>query len=286
MLGTRRIGPDLSRESGLRPNDWHLMHLFEPRAIEPGSVMPGFPWLFDGSPARPTNEALDLVAYLQSLGRERLQVGTAPGAPHCNCKAVDASAPLFTISSADGDVERGQQIFHRRCSGCHGLSGHGDGIGSAILYPHPADLTAASFSAARLSSVIWSGVPGTAMPKFRELSKEELKSIIAFVASLGPPPTQADGDLTLGHLVFEDRCAACHGDNGRGDGPSDMFTPRLPANFHEKLPTLERARGVLHAGIPGTAMVRMDQNMSAAQRDAVIAYVRSLYDVPKETPFR
>jgi cbb3-type cytochrome oxidase cytochrome c subunit len=282
MLGTRRIGPDLSRESGLRPNDWHLMHLFEPRAVEPGSVMPGFRWLFDGSPARPTREALDLVAYLQSLGRERQQAGTAPGAPHCNCKAVDTTAPLFAISRAAGDIERGEGIFQRRCIGCHGPRGHGDGVASALLYPHPADLTVAAFSAARLSSVLWNGVPATAMPKFRELSKEELKSVIAFVASLGPATTPAAGDLTLGRTVFAVRCASCHGPTGRGDGPSDMFTPRLPANFHDKQPTVERAMHVLHEGIPGTAMVRMDQNMSAAQRDAVIAYVRSLYDVPQE----
>ena len=71
MWGTRRIGPDLAREAGRRPDDWQRVHLYNPRWVEPGSVMPGYPWLFNGGPDRPTAEAPDLIAYLQWLGRPR-----------------------------------------------------------------------------------------------------------------------------------------------------------------------------------------------------------------------
>src|SRR6266853_5006555 len=71
LWGTRRIGPDLSREFNLHSRDWQLTHLYNPRLVVPDSVMPPYPWLFDGSPNQPTEEGLDVLAYLQSLGRAR-----------------------------------------------------------------------------------------------------------------------------------------------------------------------------------------------------------------------
>src|SRR6266852_2136904 len=75
LWGTRRIGPDLARESGAHSADWQLVHLNDPRAVVAGSNMPPFPWLFAGSAAQPTQDALDLLAYIQSLGRPRQLAG-------------------------------------------------------------------------------------------------------------------------------------------------------------------------------------------------------------------
>lgn len=75
VWGTRRIGPDLARESRVRSKDWQLTHLFNPQSIVPDSVMPAFPWLFNGRPDRPTAAATDLLAYLQTLGRARANDG-------------------------------------------------------------------------------------------------------------------------------------------------------------------------------------------------------------------
>lgn len=44
--GSRRTGPDLAREGGLRSDDWHYFHMLNPRDISPGSNMPNYPWLF------------------------------------------------------------------------------------------------------------------------------------------------------------------------------------------------------------------------------------------------
>lgn len=70
LLGTRRVGPDLSREGGKRPNDWHFAHLYEPKTTTPGSVMPSYKWYFDlkTNPPTPTKEGVAIVAYLQNLG--------------------------------------------------------------------------------------------------------------------------------------------------------------------------------------------------------------------------
>lgn len=69
LFGTRRVGPDLSREGGKRPNDWHFVHLYNPRDVVPLSIMPSYPWYFNKDKS-PKPEAVALVAYLQWLGSQ------------------------------------------------------------------------------------------------------------------------------------------------------------------------------------------------------------------------
>jgi cytochrome c oxidase cbb3-type subunit I/II len=45
LWGSKRIGPDLHRVGGKYPNVWHLLHMYDPRQISPGSVMPQYTWL-------------------------------------------------------------------------------------------------------------------------------------------------------------------------------------------------------------------------------------------------
>ena len=68
MFGTRRVGPDLSREGGRHSNDWHAVHFFRPKMLVPESPMPEYPWLFDGSPDRPNKRGIALITYVQWLG--------------------------------------------------------------------------------------------------------------------------------------------------------------------------------------------------------------------------
>lgn len=70
LFGTRRVGPDLTREAGKKSNDWHFAHLYDPRSTTPNSVMPGYTWYYDEStnPPTPKKEAIAVVAYLQQLG--------------------------------------------------------------------------------------------------------------------------------------------------------------------------------------------------------------------------
>ena len=90
LLGSMRTGPDLFNIGARQPSkDWHLGHLYQPRAYVPGSIMPSYPYLFTikdaadegeqvltlppryspmiGKVVVPTPEALDLVKYLQGL---------------------------------------------------------------------------------------------------------------------------------------------------------------------------------------------------------------------------
>ena len=91
LLGTMRTGPDLLNIGVRQPSqDWHLGHLYQPRAYVPGSNMPAYRYLFvhkdaaedgdvvvalppgQGVPGKvtvATRDATDLVRYLQSLDR-------------------------------------------------------------------------------------------------------------------------------------------------------------------------------------------------------------------------
>ena len=110
LLGTMRTGPDLLNIGARQPSkDWHLGHLYQPRAYTPGSIMPSYPYLFvvrkgtasDGETvvnlpppfAKPGEvviakpEALALVSYLLSLDR------TYPALAPLPAPAAKAAAP-------------------------------------------------------------------------------------------------------------------------------------------------------------------------------------------------
>ncbi|MBS0318860.1 MAG: cytochrome-c oxidase, cbb3-type subunit II [Proteobacteria bacterium] len=48
--GSKRTGPDLARVGGRYSDDWHRVHLSNPRNVVPESNMPGYPWLAKGTP--------------------------------------------------------------------------------------------------------------------------------------------------------------------------------------------------------------------------------------------
>lgn len=71
LFGTRRVGPDLTRQAGVHTNDWHAAHLYNPRLVSPTSVMPPFPWLFapgGGESAVPNRRGFGVITYVQWLG--------------------------------------------------------------------------------------------------------------------------------------------------------------------------------------------------------------------------
>jgi cbb3-type cytochrome c oxidase subunit II len=66
LFGTRRVGPDLIRESGRHGNDWHVAHFMDPTLVSPASVMPRYTWFFDGE--TPNKTGLAMITYMQWLG--------------------------------------------------------------------------------------------------------------------------------------------------------------------------------------------------------------------------
>ncbi len=62
--GSKRTGPDLHRVGGRYSDEWHRMHLNDPRSLVPESNMPAYPWL-----AKSAANAADIEAKLRALRR-------------------------------------------------------------------------------------------------------------------------------------------------------------------------------------------------------------------------
>ncbi len=62
--GSKRTGPDLHRVGGRYSDEWHRIHLLNPRHVVPESNMPGYPWL-----ARTAANAADIEAKMRALRR-------------------------------------------------------------------------------------------------------------------------------------------------------------------------------------------------------------------------
>ncbi|HEY0743518.1 MAG TPA: cbb3-type cytochrome c oxidase subunit II [Chryseosolibacter sp.] len=145
LMGTERTGPDLTNVGNRLPSDeWHLMHLFNPRIVVEESIMPSYPWLFEikikaQEGDRVVNvprvlldnndgvvvareEALQLVAYLKSLKQTPLPDGLAPKEFLYQEKAPAQEQ----IESAElGDELDGGQLYAANCQACHQANGQG-----------------------------------------------------------------------------------------------------------------------------------------------------------------
>jgi cytochrome c oxidase cbb3-type subunit II len=249
LWGTRRIGPDLSRAAETRSDDWHFTHLFSPRAVVSQSVMPAYPRLFDGAPNRPRQDARDLVAYLNTLGRARELAGPE-GEAHareaCDCDGDEMMQMAFhgTLNAnpararrerdapalSDGDLDRGRQLYAVHCATCHGISGKADGPAVAGLLPVPTNLAEHEYAPERVGSALWNGVAGTAMPAWRDHPLDDLAALVAAVRALS-----VAGGLPPSHEASADRRSLGVGGQASGTVPGQAPGPEpaLPATLIE-----------------------------------------------------
>jgi len=106
MLGHLRVGPDLANIGARQTNEnWHLLHLYSPREVVAGSLMPKYPFLFNVKQgAQPTLESIknfatddanNLVAYLLSQQATTPLLESPLPAPKTNAPAAtDTNAPV------------------------------------------------------------------------------------------------------------------------------------------------------------------------------------------------
>lgn len=137
LLGSERTGPDLTNVGKRQPSaQWHMMHLYNPRAVVGESVMPSFPWLFrierepaddatvvsmpgsygpDEGKVVATDRAEALVAYLKSLKQAPLPGGE---------EKSDGSGEAKAESGSSGGPS-GKDVYGANCASCHQSNGKG-----------------------------------------------------------------------------------------------------------------------------------------------------------------
>ena len=89
--GSKRTGPDLARVGGRYSDEWHRIHLLNPRDVVPESNMPAFPWL-----ARNKVDAEATVAHMKALRK----VGT----PYSDEEIAKAPEALADKSELDAVI--------------------------------------------------------------------------------------------------------------------------------------------------------------------------------------
>lgn len=300
LLGTRRIGPDLARAANVRTPQWHLAHLYSPRSVVPDSIMPGYPEFFDDDPLKPKQAALDLVAYLETLGRERELAwpeGDISAANNTNNEMLLMSLRQTVLNAnpartrprgnapdlpAQEISTSGNELWKANCSGCHGFNGEGDGQAADWLQPRPANLTQHEYSPSLLADILWNGVHGSSMPAWREFSKTQLGSLAAVVNGFSTVEALAStsSQLQSGEGVYQRHCAECHGDNGRGDGfaADSLPIPIWPADFTRERLTLAESLRALNEGVRGSSMAPWGDRLSETEMVDVSHYIRSFFD--------
>ena len=202
LLGSNRIGPDLSQEGGQHANDWHVAHFRNPRSTRPDSIMPRYTHLTE-------DELAAIIAYVQSLGgragaeRVMVQLKWRPRAiaayesgPYKNIAWLHANIPAGwrplpnPYPATAASLARGERVFQSYCIGCHGPVGDGVGKAAQWLYP-PAlnfthlrrNLVDRKYIGGILYYQIMNGIGGTAMPYFKtELESAKIWDVSNYVA--------------------------------------------------------------------------------------------------------
>ena len=108
---------------------------------------------------------------------------------------------------------------------------------------------------------------------------------LAFVCSLClSPQTQAKTTEIKANLIYHNYCSVCHGDKGDGKSHAESSMQPPPKDFTQQKTarnlTRERMIHSVSKGVPGTAMVGWDKQLSKQEIEAVVDYIREFFMPP------
>ena len=232
------------------------------------------------------------------------------------CLLITLVTGAYAADTDKASLERGKQLYTRECASCHGMKGDGNGPGAYILSQRPRNFELGVF---KLRSTMTgdnptdddlfrtltqgiAGSTGSMMPSFASLPEKDRWDLVAYVKHLAGiqqpgkaisvPAQPSSADLALGHKIYGRlQCGECHGDTGRGDGPSaltlkdddkrriwasDLTIGRFksgddPKEIYKRIAT----------GIDGSPMPAYATKANAKELWALTLYVLSLSDDAK-----
>lgn len=227
------------------------------------------------------------------------------------------AALSFAVTRAYAEGETavdGQEVYNNYCAPCHGEDGRGDGPVAKSLFPKPRDFTRGAYkirstpsgslpSDEDLLRIIYYGIPGTSMIPWDVLDENQRKALLPVLKAFSPafevrtaeaPVTvgleiRATAEtIAMGKKIYEEKeCWKCHGEEGKGDGPSayeledDSGYPIRPYDFTTgaSLKGGDSDRDIylrFTTGMAGTPMPSFASELSDEQRWHLVHYVRSL----------
>ncbi len=185
-------GTDLARwSSHVNPILWAQLLWKHAPAMEKAVREKGLPW-----PQISTEEAVDLLAFLRTIGADSRSAAPLPGDPWA-----------------------GRYLFRKHCQRCHRAEGEGADVGPDL------GASAAPRTLAGLAASLWNHVAAmdermieleVERPSF---SDQEMTDLVTYLFAIRY--SEARGDPVAGEEVYERSCSQCHGEAGEGDsGPS------------------------------------------------------------------
>jgi mono/diheme cytochrome c family protein len=234
---------------------------------------------------------------------------------------VLCAVPMGVVRAAGQDLgteaqrESGKTLYLKYCAQCHGEKGDGEGYATPYLYPKPRDFTTGKFKVRTtpngalpthqdLVNIIRRGMPYTSMPAWPTLSDREVSDLAYFTKTFSPDfsnpayasepvplpraPAATQESIELGkNLYVETGCVKCHGNLGRGDGPSaptltdDLGHPIRAANLAQSWTfrggsSREDIFKTMSTGFNGTPMPSFSDALTPEQLWAITDFIVSL----------
>jgi cytochrome c oxidase cbb3-type subunit 2 len=199
--------------------------------------------------AAETEELEGLIAYVQKLGMNR-------GKWRDMFEPQQLAVTDATLPRSNEWIAYGKEVYERRCIGCHGAKGDGNGPAATFIFnQRPRNFTLGVFkfrltqkpvpTDGDLLRTITRGVRGTAMPAWYELPLTDRLAVIQYIKYelavdrsdpakpyayfteeppgaplyIGQPPPPSQQIIAHGKEVWQNaKCWECHGNTGKGDG--------------------------------------------------------------------
>ena len=228
--------------------------------------------------------------------------------------AISSPAQEARIGKWDGHPDAGKQLFFRYCWGCHGFRGDGNGENGPYLNILPRNFVAATFKCRStptgtlptnedLFDSITRGFYTTYMPAWMTLTHQQRADLVAFIKTLSPrwakekpgEPIKVPGEPAItvdsikhGAELFQKlECWKCHGQQGRGDGPSaptltdSNDQPIRPYNFAAGTrfkcgETNQDLYRIFMTGLDGTPMPSFADVIKPEEAWDLVHYLRTL----------
>ena len=227
---------------------------------------------------------------------------------------VSAQQMESHVGNLTGHSQAGRELYYRYCWGCHGARGDGNGENAQYLNPTPRNFVQGTFKCRStptgtlpldedLFNSLYRGFNFTNMPSWKTLTAQNRADLVAFIKTFSPRfknekpgvpiPVPAEPALTVasiqhGKELFQKlECWKCHGQEGRGDGPSASTLtdsndqPIRPYNFtssnRSKCGTSNQdLYRIFMSGVDGTPMPSFADVVKPEEAWDLVHYLRTL----------
>ena len=228
--------------------------------------------------------------------------------------AFSSPAQESHIGKWRGNADAGKQLFFRYCWGCHGFRGDGNGENGPYLNILPRNFVPATFKCRStqtgtlptdedLFNSITRGFYTTYMPSWITLTHQQRADLVAFIKTFSPrwakekpgepikvpqEPALTVDSIKQGAALFQKlECWKCHGQEGRGDGPSAATLtdsndqPIHPYNFAAGArfkcgETNQDLYRIFMTGLDGTPMPSFADVVKPEEAWDLVHYLRTL----------